>query len=212
MPRGQTSVTANDSKQPSLTFSMMLFGPFTLRLAVIALLFYLASSSSLKWKKSPGSTPGAVEAPNLDQIPLEGDGVNKQLEPGSANGSVVLEIEAFEYLWSPFYTANVTFGNPPQPFKMLLDLTWGGAVTRSTSCGSDCGPRPFMYNSSNSSTSNDLGLNFGLPLYLYVAQGALFSDDMHLVSLQLPNVTVGALDTFYGDDWVLNNLGFFCDG
>ncbi|KAL1594427.1 aspartic proteinase precursor [Paraconiothyrium brasiliense] len=125
-----------------------------------------------------------------------------------AKDTAVLEVARLDIFGFPFYVTYVAFGNPPQPFALLLDLSYGGAVVRSVDCpdhGSfnDCGGRPFKYNHSASSTSHDPELRFGVRLAGHTARGSMFNDTMHIVSLQMQNATVGAIDVFYGE-----NLGY----
>ncbi|KAK7179992.1 hypothetical protein DPSP01_009842 [Paraphaeosphaeria sporulosa] len=150
------------------------------------------------------------------QAHLSDPGLTKLLTT-NAKKTAVLEVARVDVFGLPFYMANFAFGTPPQPFAMLIDLGYGGAVVRSVDCPThhhlnDCGQRVFAYNHSVSSTSNDMGLRFSVGLGGQTAQGSLFGDTMHIVSLQVQNATLGAIDVFYGENLLLEILAEFCDG
>lgn len=135
-----------------------------------------------------------------------------RVEPTGARKTAVLEISRLDLFGFPFYFTYIAFGSPPQPFALFIDLEYGAAVVRAVGCANDCGQRVFAYNYSASSTSHDENLRVGMPLAGHTGQGTLYRDDAHIVSLEAQNMTLGAIDTFYGENLLLSILAEFCDG
>lgn len=211
----------------------MLSHPFFVRFVFVTLLLSWTSNTSIlphSHRRSslheklldPKRRPGLLRREDYDfphyealQAPRSDPGSTKPVLSG-AKKPVVLEVARIDVFGFPFYFTNVAFGSPPQPFALLIDLQYGGAVVRSVDCHNripnDCGERVLKYNHSASSTSQDLGLRFSLGLAGHTAQGSLFSDTMHILSLELQNATVGATDVFYGENILLSMLAEYCDG
>ncbi|KAF2721779.1 hypothetical protein K431DRAFT_293916 [Polychaeton citri CBS 116435] len=124
----------------------------------------------------------------------------------------VLEIEEQLIFGFPFYFTSIAIGTPPQAFSLLTDLDYGGLLVRSVDCGDDCGRDIFKYNPLASSTSHNLSQRFSVTAPRHTARGPMFADDMHLVSLKVPNASFRAADTFYGENILLLILSELIDG
>lgn len=149
-----------------------------LRLLALFSLLCLALGALLP----PGQTP-------LVSIEIKDHSAN------SHNGVAVLEISRWELFGNSLFFTNIAVGTPAQPFKLILDLEFGGVVVRGKDCH-DCGERDvFYYDKSASSTCEDPNLHFSSPPWA----GPLLRDNLQLASLMLPNSSFGAADWFEGD-------------
>lgn len=109
-----------------------------------------------------------------------------------------LEIDSASLLnLIPFYWTTIALGTPNQPFRMILDLDYGGAVVRSEQCLDYSCERGFNYSSKASSTFHDEQERFLLRLPAQFAYGNVSRDHMQLVALNITDVMFGAVDDFH---------------
>ncbi len=96
---------------------------------------------------------------------------------------------------------------------MILDLNYGGAVVRSLSCKAFWCGDGLTYSHEASSTWHDEHESFSLhlpPRYIY---GNISSDNMHLVSLNITNVTFGEVNELgHRDNYLLWVEAYSADG
>ena len=145
--------------------------------------------------------------------------LQQPLIPQVANDTILthnsarLEIETATFFGIfPFFWTNIAFGTPHQPFRMVLDLGYGGAVVRSEDCTDfDC-ERGFNYSSNASSTFHDENEQFLLHLVAQFIYGNVSRDHMQLAALNITDTTFGAVYDYYGENWYYDTLAYYTDG
>lgn len=138
--------------------------------------------------------------------------------PFSSN-SVSLEIEGYSIFGIPIYITPIAVGTPNQVFRVWLDLSFSGLLVRSVDCGATSsfpcgygGEQGFLYNHSASATFEDPIEDFYLPLPAHNVYGRVARDRVQLVNFGLENVTLGEVDEFSGENYLLLVMADIADG
>lgn len=161
-----------------------------------------------------------ITSHHQQQSPLKDYNTQQPLHQPSeslSTNSTTLEVTGWNIFGFPAYTTPIAVGSPPQPFRLWLALDYGGLVVRSTACDDylECGygaELGFSYNASASTTSQDLNETFWLRLPGHNAYGNVTRDEAMLNNFELKNVTLGAIDEFYGENFGLMFLADVADG
>lgn len=146
------------------------------------------------------------------QLPLKPQ--TPPIDDQSSPGITTLEVEAWEFFGSSAYVTPIAVGTPNQVFRAFIDLDFGGLLVRGIDC-TDCGygdEDDLYYNSSASSTFKDGDERFAFMVPATHIRGQVSRDDVHLVHFWLQNVTLGAVDEYYGENWFYDILSLVADG
>ena len=110
-----------------------------------------------------------------------------------------------------FHTTSITIGNPPQHFRLALDINTGDFIIPSATCGGyECDERQekHPYNSSMSSTYDANGTSATSTWAGYEYDGFLSQDTIHFGNLDLGNLTFEEWTTASCIDPVCINRGY----
>jgi hypothetical protein len=205
---------------PSIPYLTMHVSSLAIYLSTIALAVGLLNERAISLAKelqSPNFIPytpeNTADRGKRDvQEPLL---LQKDVATLSKHHTARLDIHSDSFLGLiPFYWTNIALGTPNQAFRMIIDLSYAGAVVRAPNCtdpfpGCDAG---FIYYHNQSSTYRPEYEHFSIPLPGHTLAGTVSTDHMQLIDLNITDVTFGEVDDIHGENWLIMSMTAHADG